>query len=315
MTRAHARRRYGKVIPAAVAGLVALGGAPVALAGGGHQSRCDGRVVFTRSGEDGIPNLFSSGACGGRVVQVTTTGGHHADLSSDGRRLAYDSIPDGDSSTDVYVARADGSGARDVTNTRGVDDLQPDFSPDGRFVAYSVGTAGARDARIAVLDLRSGRSRIVTPALPGQEAFDPSWSPSGRRIVFDTLNHSGPGSLSIVRADGRDLRQITGDAEDACQPDWGPNGLIAYAGGCDQLQSHLFLRDPRGRHVRQLTSDPDGSSAQLPAFSPDGRSLTFSRFDAAFEDGDVWRLDLGSGAESDLVPGPTFDFWSAEGGG
>ena len=132
--------------------------------------------------------------------------------------------------------------------------------------------------------------------------------------MFDTLNHSGPGSLfTRPGRTGATCGQITGDAEDACQPDWGPNGLIAYAGGCDELQSHLFLRDPRGRHVRRLTSDPDGASAQLPAFSPDGRSLTFSRFDAAFDDADVWRLDLSSGAETDLVPGPTFDFWSAEG--
>jgi Tol biopolymer transport system component len=307
--------RYDKVIPAAVvvAGLVAICGAPVALADGGHPSRCDGRVVFTRFDESGIPNLFSTGACGGPVVPVTTAGAHHADLSSDGRWLAYDSIPPGESTTDVYVARADGSGARDITNSPGENDLQPDLSPGGRSIAYSTGTDGARDARIAVRDLAGGRSRIVTPALPGQESFDPSWSPSGRRIVFDTLNQSGPGYLYIVRADGHDLHRITGDAEDACQPDWGPNGLIAYTGGCDLAQSHLFLRDPRGRLVRQLTTDPGRSSSQLPAFSPDGRSLTFSRFDAAFADADVWRLELDGGAETDLVTGPTFDFWSAWG--
>ena len=302
--------RYVSAISAAVVGLAALGAAPAALA---HPSRCDGRVVFTRFDDSGIPNLFSTGSCGGRVVQITTAGGHQADLSSDERWLAYDSIPAGESTTDVYLARADGSGARDLTNTPGENDLQPDFSPDGRSLAYSVGTDGARDARIAVLDLRSGRSRVITPALPAQESFDPSWSPSGHRIVFDTLNHSGPGYLYVVRADGQRLHRITGDADDACQPDWGPNGLIAYAGGCDEEQSHLFLRDPRGRRVRRLTTDPGGSSAQLPAFSPDGRSLTFSRFDAAFDDADVWRLELDGGAETDLAPGPSFDSWSTGG--
>lgn len=274
-----------------------------------HSARCDeGRIVFTRAGDDGLPSVFSTDLCTGQVTRIA--GGHHATLSPDGRLLAYDSIPDGQQTTDVFVSRPDGTGARDITNSPGTSDVQPAFSPDGRSIAYSTGTDGARDARIAVLDLRSGGSRIITPAFPDQEAFDPSWSPSGHRIVFDTLNHSGPGYLYIVHADGDHLHRVTGDDEDACQPDWGPDGLIAYAGGCDQAQSHLFLRDRGGRHVRQLTTDADGGSSQKPAFSPDGRSLTFSKFDANFDDGDVWRLDLGTGAETDVVPGPTFDYWS-----
>lgn len=273
-----------------------------------HSARCDeGRIVFTRAGDDGIPSVFSTDPCTGHVTRIAT--GHHATLSPDGRLLAYDGILDGQQTTDVFVSRADGSGARDITNSPGKNDLQPAFSPDGRSIAYSTGTDGARDAHIAVQALAGGPARPITPAVPGQEAFDPSWSPSGRRIVFDTLE-SGPGHLWIVRADGRNLHPITTDADDACQPDWGPDGRIAYAGGCDQIQSHLFLRDRGGRHVRQLTTDADGGSSQKPAFSPDGRSLTFSKFDANFDDGDVWRLDLHSGAESDLVSGPTFDYWS-----
>ena len=285
--------------------VIAAGSAASARA---HSTRCDeGRIVFTRTGDDGIPSVFSTDPCAGHVTRIA--GGHHATLSPDGRLLAYDSIPDGQHTTDVFVSRPDGTAARDITNSPGTNDLEPAFSPDGRSIAYSTGTDGARDARIAIRDLPDRRARLITPAVPGQEAFDPSWSPSGRRIVFDTLQR-GPSYLSIVRADGSDLHRITSDADDACQPDWGPDGLIAYAGGCDQLQSHLFLRDRGGRHVRQLTTDADGGSSQKPAFSPDGGSLTFSKFDADFNDGDVWRLDLRSGAETDVVSGPTFDYWS-----
>jgi TolB protein len=304
------RAPIAAIVLAALA--VALGAVPAAVADG-HDGRCDkGRIVFTRFGDDG-PNLFSTDPCGGPATQVTTTGAHHADISPDGRWIAYDSIPAGQHTTDVFVSAADGSGARDITNDPGENDLQPDFSPDGRSIAYSTGTNGVRDARIVVQDLRSGRTRTITPVLPDTEAFDPSWSPSGRSIVFDTLTPSGPSYIWMVRSNGDDLHRITDDAADACQPDWGPDGLIAYTGGCDQIQTHLFLRDPRGSHVRQLTTDPDGGSSQLPAFSPDGRSLTFSKFDAAFQDGDIWRLDLGSGVQTDLVAGPTLDYWSVWG--
>ncbi|MDX6723031.1 MAG: hypothetical protein QOD73_1435 [Solirubrobacteraceae bacterium] len=271
-----------------------------------HPGRCDqGRIVFTRTGDDGIPSIFSTDPCTGAVTRVA--GGHHATLSPDGRLLAYDSILDGQQTTDVFVSRPDGTGARDITNSPGVNDLEPAFSPDGRSLAYSTGTDRVRDAQIAIQDLRDTRARVITDLPPGQEAFDPSWSPSGRRIVFDTLSPTDPSALWVVRTDARNLHQITSDA---CQPDWGPDGLIAYTGGCDDLQSHLFLRTPGGRRVRQLTTDAGGASSQKPAFSPDGRSLTFSRFDANFDDGDVWRLDLRTGAETDVVPGPTFDYWS-----
>jgi Tol biopolymer transport system component len=288
--------------------------APAAL-GERNSERCNrGTIVFTRFGDDGIPNLFATDPCGGSTRQITTTGGHHADLSADGRRLAYDTIPDGQDTTDVFVAGADGTGARDVTNSPATNDIQPDLSPSGTSIAYSSGTNGRRDAQIVVQDLRSGRARAITPVVDGQEAFDPSWSPSGRWIAFDTFDGpAGPSFLWIVRSDGQDLHRISTDAADACQPDWGPDDLIAYTGGCDQAQSHLFIRDPRGHFTRQLTTDPDGGSSQLPAFSPDGRSLTFSRFDAAFADGDVWRLDLNSGAQTDIVSGPGFDFWSVWG--
>jgi Tol biopolymer transport system component len=294
---------------------VMLGAAPTALAHEGSGPCKQGTIVFTRFGDDGIPNLFAVDACGAQARQLTTTGAHHADVSADGLRLAYDTIPTGQTTTDVFVGGADGAGARDVTNSPATNDIEPDLSPSGDFIAYSSGTNGERDARIVVQNLRSGHAHAITPVVAGQEAFDPSWSPSGRWIVFDVFaGGSGTSSLWMVRSDGRALRRLTDDAADACQPDWGPDDRIAYAGGCDQLQSHLFLRDPAGRHVQRLTSDADGGSSQLPAFSPDGRSLTFSRFDAAFTDGDVWRLDLASGAQSDLVPGPTLDFWSVWGG-
>ena len=102
---------------------VAVTIAPPALAG---RERCDnrGRIVFTRSGDDGSLNLFSTSPCGGAVVQLTTTGAHHADISRDGRWIAYDSVPPGQSTTDVFIARADGSQARDLTNAPATSDVR-----------------------------------------------------------------------------------------------------------------------------------------------------------------------------------------------
>ncbi len=296
-------KRHGWI---AAAALAAFASAAPAHA---NPSHCNlGRIVFTRFGDDGIPTIYSADPCSGRVAPLVI--GHHATLSPDGRVLAYDSIPDGETTTDVFIANPDGSAPRNVTNSPATNDIQPAFAPDGRTIAFSTGTDGVRDARIATRDLASGRTRTITPVLPEGEAFNPSWSPSGRRIVFDTLPTAGPSYVWMVRADGSRLHKVTSDADDACEPDWGPQGLIAYMGGCDQLQSHLFLRDPRGQSVRQLTADADGGSSQKPAFSPDGSMLTFSKFPADGSDSDVWRLDLRTGREIPVVTGPTYDEWS-----
>jgi len=136
------RAPIAAIVLAALA--VALGAVPAAVADG-HDGRCDkGRIVFTRFGDDG-PNLFSTDPCGGPATQVTTTGAHHADISPDGRWIAYDSIPAGQHTTDVFVSAADGSGARDITNDPGENDLQPVECP-----AYGIAVANAQEGVKAI---------------------------------------------------------------------------------------------------------------------------------------------------------------------
>ena len=299
-------KRHGWI---AAAALVAFASAAPAQA---NPPRCNlGRIVFTRFGDDGIPTIYSADPCSGRVAPLAI--GHHATLSPDGRVLAYDSIPDGETTTDVFIANPDGSSRprhHQLARHQRCPARVRARRPDDRLLDRHRRDAGRahRHARP-----RPGRTRTITPVLPEGEAFNPSWSPSGRRIVFDTLPSAGPSYVWMVRADGSRLHKLTTDADDACEPDWGPQGLIAYMGGCDQIQSHLFLRDLRGRGVRQLTADSDGGSSQKPAFSPDGSSLTYSKFPADGSDSDIWRLDLSTGRQTPVVTGPTFDFWSSWG--
>ena len=95
------------------------------------------------------------------------------------------------------------SQARDITNSPGTNDIQPDLSPDGQQVAYSSGTNGLRDARIVVQDLHSGQTRAVTPASLGQEALDPSWLGERRE---EGILHSLPFKYAEVER-GKELAQ------------------------------------------------------------------------------------------------------------
>ncbi|MFQ3670335.1 MAG: biopolymer transporter Tol, partial [Verrucomicrobiia bacterium] len=56
---------------------------------------------------------------------------------------------------------------------------EPDWSPDGKLIAYSTRAAG--QTQIAVLDLASGQHRLVTDS-GGSES--PSWTSNSRHLVF-----------------------------------------------------------------------------------------------------------------------------------
>ncbi|MEW6322291.1 MAG: hypothetical protein AB1635_14525 [Acidobacteriota bacterium] len=80
----------------------------------------------------------------------------------------------------------------------------PDFSPDGRRIAFS-GMQGG-DANIFVLNLEDGAIRALTT--DGFAQYAPTWSPDGRFLVY-LARVSGNDKLFRIDADGSNARQIT----------------------------------------------------------------------------------------------------------
>jgi tricorn protease len=102
---------------------------------------------------------------------------------------------------------AAGGAARPLLQTRRANELEPDWSPDGRRLAFQSSRSGS--IQIWVLDLRSKVARRLTK---GRAAFSPDWSPDGRRIAFQR-----GGQVVSMRAGGGDLRYVT-------RASWGTNG-------------------------------------------------------------------------------------------
>jgi len=46
----------------------------------------------------------------------------------------------------------------------------------------------------------------------------------------------------------------------------------------DQTKGALFVMNPDGSHIRQITHPPNGWRDNVPAWSPDGKWITFERF-------------------------------------
>lgn len=92
-------------------------------------------------------------------------------------------------------------------------------------------------------------------------------SPDGRTIVFDLL-----GDLYSVPIDGGEAARLTSGSAFDFQPRYSPDGSsIAFTSDRDGAQN-IWLMDPDGGHLRQVTEEGD-REVNSPAWSSDGEYL------------------------------------------
>ena len=143
------------------------------------------RVLITTDVAHQQQAIYVVSAEGTGLKKLIDSGGTPA-WSPDGDRIAYTSIRDQNGRTcfqacttsgEIYIANADGSNPRRLTNSP-ADDRSPTWSPDGSSIAFS-SDRGDREHHVyaiyAVSADGSGLHRINTGAL---SATDPAWRPN-----------------------------------------------------------------------------------------------------------------------------------------
>jgi Tol biopolymer transport system component len=100
------------------------------------------------------------------------------EISPDGKSIAFFTLAP--SQEDLYVANADGTGARQLTDDSYLD-RAPRWAPDGSEIAF-MSTRGGRFDIWAIRPDGSGLRQIT--AVPKLNATQPAWSPDGGRIAY-----------------------------------------------------------------------------------------------------------------------------------
>ena len=249
----------------------------------------------------------------------------HPDFSPDGSRLAFDQLTN-EESTEVYIAKADGSNAKRIAlcSPPCADRWEPAWSPDGSRLAISTGEGrvtetGPARFGIGVIDVNSEEVTQVVEheKAVGQDRFA-RWSPDGKRLVFYRAQLKSDGTIQtaifVVDVDGSNLRRLTPWDMNAGDPDWSPNGdLIVFSTHplreFELLErSELYTMRPDGSGINALTSNgEDGPRATEPRWTPDGKAILYVRETHAATHRSIWVIDRTGGTDAPvLTKEPTY---------
>lgn len=82
------------------------------------------------------------------------------------------------------------------------------------------------------------------------------------------------------------------------------NGQIVFRRyfDADQTKGALYVMNPRGGHVRRITHPPQGWKDNVPAWSPDGKRITFERFKSDESTSRVMVINPDTGRKRTVVP-------------
>jgi len=164
------------------------------------------------------------------------------------------------------------------------------------FSAFSNNTS-----RLFSVDLDGSNEHEIL-SVPGR---DPQVSPDGRRVIYGAGTFTAT-ELMIADVSGSAIehpRRIDTGTPIAWNMKWSPDGatiaFTARRAANDQLQVWLMNGDGSGAHA--LTSaPPDEGGAQLPSWSPDGRSLAVQT-NAANHSAHIWVVDVSTGGATKLA--------------
>jgi TolB protein len=172
----------------------------------------------------------------------------------------------------------------------------PRFSPDGRWVLFSMSVGGNVD--IYRVSAAGGSQPQRLTNAPGIDTGG-SYSPDGSRIVFES-DRGGTQQLYVMNADGSNQHRISFGGGRYATPQWSPRGdLVAFTrtgGGAFRIG----IMSPSGDGERLLTNSWGDEG---PSWSPNGRVLMFFRSAQGSGRPDLWSVDL-TGVNARRIPTP-----------
>lgn len=243
------------------------------------------------------PRLETSKAV---AIDVTEGTWMNVDVSPDGKTLAFDLLGD------LYVVPVEGGDATAVTSGLAWD-MQPRFSPDGAWIAFTSDRGGGDNLWVVKATARDGQSLQESGLRQvSAETFrlvnSPAWTPDGRHLAgrkhFSSRRSLGAGEIWLYDvagvdggvSDGVPMTTRPTDQKDVGEPAFSPDGrYLYYSWDSTPGGSFEYNKDSNGQiyvvsrldrtkgETETWISGPGGAVRPTP--SPDGKRVAFVRRD------------------------------------
>ncbi len=203
-----------------------------------------------------------------------------ADISPNGARAVFEARGD------IVTVPAEKGDPRNLTNTTGIHEREPVWSPDGKTIAYISDESGEYALHLSE---QHGMGGVTKISLGDKPAFyiAPRWSPDSKKIAY-LDNHLHIWYLDVTEKKPVlvDTDYYSSDRDHA--PSWSPDSKwLAYS---QQLKSHMTAVWLYSLENGKKTQVTDGmSEVKSPVFDPNGKYLYFT---ASTDSGSSMEFDL-----------------------
>ena len=236
----------------------------------------NGRIAFEKGGEI---NILDTAAMKTHPVRVDLDFDNPNTLpyfkTVDKSILNFDISPTGkravfEARGDLFTVPATEGVTVNLTRSAGVREMNPAWSPDGRYVAYYSDKTG--EYELYLMDVSAGNAVTALTENSRTWRFAPLWSPDSSKIAFGDKT----GTLRFIDIKTKAVTDVdSATVNDFQDYTWAPDSKwIAYPKDTPNGQIAIFAYSLEKKTRLQLTEGlyNDGS----PAFSQDGKYLYFS---------------------------------------
>ena len=208
----------------------------------------------------------------------------NANISPTGARAAFEAHGE------ILTVPAEHGDIRNLTNTTGVVERDPAWSPDGKWIAYFSDESGEYALHLRQQD-GMGAVKKINLGSPPSFYYSPTWSPDSKKIAYsDKRLNLWYLDIDAAKPILVDTNPYDGDPGTGFNPVWSPdNRWIAYTRQLDSSLRAVFVYGLGDKTAHQVT---DGlSDTASAAFDKNGKYLYFF---ASTDDGPAIASSMGA---------------------